>query len=141
MTRTFCAVIGDVETDRVLSQCGELCAKARHWSFKQVHVPGRPVSDVKREAMRRFGLAARQFMYGPARNRPRGEWRCWRGVRRLPREGVKPARTAGSGKGTALKGGRRRPAANSGPNPGGERAGHVPSPARGAVALASGTNG
>ena len=61
MTRTFCAVIGDPEADKVLSPYGEVCAKARHWSFKQVHVLGRPVADVKREATRRFGLTARQF--------------------------------------------------------------------------------
>ena len=79
---------------------------------------------------------------GPARNRPRGEWRRWRGVRRLPREGAEaPARTAGSGMGEAWRGGRRRPAADSGPIPGGARTGHVPPPARGAVALASETGG
>jgi IS605 OrfB family transposase len=76
---------------------------------------------------------------GPARNRPRGERRRWRSVRRLPREAVRPAVcTAGSAAGAALPGGRRGPASGPGQDPGRRRTGNVPQPAWGAVALAAG---
>lgn len=61
MTRTFCAVIEDDRADALLSPYGEVMARARHWSFKQIHVLGRPIGDVKKDAQRRFGLTARQF--------------------------------------------------------------------------------
>jgi len=53
------------------------------------------------------------ILTGPARNRPRTEWRRWRGVRRRPREGAQvpeDLNTAGSGVRAARKGGRKRPA-------------------------------
>lgn len=61
MTRTFCAIIEDDGADALLSAYGEVMAQARHWSFKQIHVLGRDVALVKKEAQRRFGLTARQF--------------------------------------------------------------------------------
>ena len=37
-------------------------ASLRHWAFKQRYVlRGRPVKDVKREAIARFGVSARRF--------------------------------------------------------------------------------
>jgi len=36
-------------------------ARARHWSYKQIHVLGRSVTEVKKEAQRKFGITARQF--------------------------------------------------------------------------------
>jgi IS605 OrfB family transposase len=61
MTRTFCAVIEDERADALLSPYGEVMARARHWSFKQIHALGRDVTSVKKEAQRKFGLTARQF--------------------------------------------------------------------------------
>jgi hypothetical protein len=61
MTRTFCAVIEDERADALLSPYGEVMARARHWSFKQIHTLGRDVTSVKKEAQRKFGLTARQF--------------------------------------------------------------------------------
>lgn len=36
-------------------------ASLRHWAFKQQYVRGRPVKDVKRDGIARFGVSARQF--------------------------------------------------------------------------------
>jgi hypothetical protein len=61
VTRTFCAVIEDKQAHAVLWPYGETMASARHWSYKQIHVLGRVVAEVKKEAQRKFGLTARQF--------------------------------------------------------------------------------
>ena len=61
MTRTFCTIIQDPTADAVLSPVGEIFGRARHWSFKQIHVLGRPVAAVKKEAQARFGITARHF--------------------------------------------------------------------------------
>jgi IS605 OrfB family transposase len=61
MSRTFCTVISDPQAESLLAPYGELMARVRHWSFKQVHVLGRSVSEVKKEAQLRFGVTARQF--------------------------------------------------------------------------------
>jgi hypothetical protein len=47
--------------DAVLVPYGELWTRIRHWSFKQIHVMQRPTADVKREALHRFHITARQF--------------------------------------------------------------------------------
>ena len=61
MSRTFCTVINDKQADAVLWPYAETMASARHWSFKQIHVLGRDVAEVKKAAQRKFGLTARQF--------------------------------------------------------------------------------
>ena len=61
MSRTFCTVIDDERANAVLHPYGETMAAARHWSFKQIHVLGHDVAAVKKEALRKFGLTARQF--------------------------------------------------------------------------------
>ncbi len=61
MSRTFCTVISDPHADSLLAPYGELMARMRHWSFKEIHVLGREVADVKKEAQLRFGVTARQF--------------------------------------------------------------------------------
>ena len=61
MTRTFCTVIRDADAEAVLGPWAWHMASLRHWAFKQRYVRGRPVKDVKREAIARFGVSARQF--------------------------------------------------------------------------------
>ena len=61
MTRSFCTVIDDPAADSVLWPYGEVMARARHWCFKQICVLGRRVAEVKAEALRKFGITARQF--------------------------------------------------------------------------------
>ncbi len=61
MSRTFCTVIADPHADSLLAPYGELMARVRHWSFKQIHVLGREVAGVKKDAQLRFGVTARQF--------------------------------------------------------------------------------
>lgn len=40
---------------------GTLFSKVRHWAFKQIHVLGRDVKDVKRESRLKFGITVRHF--------------------------------------------------------------------------------
>ena len=61
MTRTFCTVIRDADAEAVLGPWAWHMASLRHWAFKQRYVLGRPVKDVKRDAIARFGVSARQF--------------------------------------------------------------------------------
>ena len=61
MTRTFCTVIRDADAEEVLGPWAWHTASLRHWAFKQRYVRARPVKDVKRDAIARFGVSARQF--------------------------------------------------------------------------------
>jgi IS605 OrfB family transposase len=61
MMRTFCAVAQDPTADAKLASLGELFGRAKHWSFKQIHALKRPVAEVKKEAIVRFGITARHF--------------------------------------------------------------------------------
>ncbi len=61
MSTTFCTIIRDPEAASVLWSYGAVMAKARHWSFKQIHVLGRETNVVKSEAIVKFGITARQF--------------------------------------------------------------------------------
>jgi hypothetical protein len=61
LARTFCTIRQDPRADAVLSPMGEIFGRARHWSFKQIHVLGRPVAEVKKEAQAQFGITARHF--------------------------------------------------------------------------------
>jgi IS605 OrfB family transposase len=61
MSVTFCTVIRDPDVDAILAPVGADFAKVRHWAFKQIHVIGREVKDVKRESQAKFGITARHF--------------------------------------------------------------------------------
>jgi IS605 OrfB family transposase len=61
MTRTFCTVIRDTDAEAVLGPWACHMAAVRHWAFKERYVRGRPLKDVKREAIARFDISARQF--------------------------------------------------------------------------------
>ncbi|URD38171.1 hypothetical protein M6G65_06820 [Methylobacterium tardum] len=61
MTRTFCTVVLDPAADAVLAPVGELFARARHWCYREIHLRGRSVASVKKDALPRFGITARQF--------------------------------------------------------------------------------
>ena len=61
MTRTFCTLVLDPAADAALAPMGELFAKARHWAYREIHVRGRSVGDVKKDAQVHFRITARQF--------------------------------------------------------------------------------
>jgi hypothetical protein len=61
LTRTFCTFIADPAADAMLAPVGELFAKVRHWAYREIHVRGRAVAEVKKDALTRFGITARQF--------------------------------------------------------------------------------
>ena len=85
----------------------------------------------------RFVAMDGSILDGPARNRPRSEWRRWRGTRRLAREGAKaPVITARYGAGTTSAGGLRRSAPHAVSSTGRRRTVDAIPQARGAVALA-----
>ena len=103
MTRTFCTIIRDPEVEETLGPWAWHMATVRHWAFKQRFVRGRTLKDVKREAIARFGVSARQFNgvrfdLDQAVNAWRGQIEhrvkdladqvkhAWRAVRRLERK-------------------------------------------------------
>ncbi len=59
--RTFCTEIWDESADALLSPFGDVFGQATRWAFREIHIKGRPVAAVKKEAQRRFGITARQF--------------------------------------------------------------------------------
>lgn len=59
--RTFCTTISDPGADAPLSPFGEVFGRATRWAFREIHIRGRAVAAVKREAQARFGITARIF--------------------------------------------------------------------------------
>ncbi len=58
---TYCGVIRDPRCDDLLLPMGWTLSRARHWTFAQLHVHGRDLADVKRDAQPLFGITSRQF--------------------------------------------------------------------------------
>jgi IS605 OrfB family transposase len=135
--------VGFVEVDPAFTSVIGRVKYARCRAMSPHHaaalVIGRAAMGYGERLVRQDGTA----LDAPGRMRPRNERRRWRGVRRPGQEGAKaPVRTARSGTGTALKGGRQRPApavAGQGRIPsrtGRGRTGRVPDQVGGAVAPA-----
>ena len=54
-------MIKDPAADTVLAPYAELVSDARHWAFKEIYILRRAVAEIKKEAIVKFGLTARQF--------------------------------------------------------------------------------
>lgn len=61
MKRTFCTIIRDEKAEEVLGPMAWHFAKVRHWAFREIHIRNKELKDVKRDAISRFGITARQF--------------------------------------------------------------------------------
>jgi IS605 OrfB family transposase len=59
--RTFCTVIRDARAEETLAPWGELNGRLLPWAFREIHVRGRRVGEVKKQAQAEFGVTARQF--------------------------------------------------------------------------------
>lgn len=61
MKRTFCTTIRDVAAYATLDRWAELNARALPWIFRECWIRGVPLATVKRAAIVRFAITARQF--------------------------------------------------------------------------------